>query len=116
MGSTRKDGIIVTWWLASLMANVAIATIEYLNRTAGYADYYVAIKHTWWLILIAQAGLFYCWKGAPSFMYAWGFFFAGNCAIRLVSNYFFVGEHINVIGYAGVALIMAGACLVKAGS
>lgn len=106
----------MTWWMASLLANFSIATLEYLNRTAGFVDFRHALTMTAPFILLSQFGLFYTWRDAPSFMFAWAFFFAGNATMRLVNAQWFVGEPLSPLTLAGVGVIVAGACLVKMGS
>ena len=103
------------WWAASLLANMAIAVIEYLNRTGGYPNFRSALVHTGPLILIGQLGLFYAWRDAPSFMFAWAFFSVMNAAVRLVSNYWFVQEALTPLTLLGVAVMVGGAYLVKIG-
>jgi hypothetical protein len=106
----------VTWWIASLIANVNIAVVEYLNRAGKYDSFGEAILRTGVFVMLAQWGLWRCWDGAPSFMTAWAFFTAGNLILRLVSNHFLVGEPLNLLAGAGVALVVAGAQLVKMGA
>lgn len=104
------------WWIAALVANANIAVVEYLNRTAGYPTFWDAVLRTGPFILVAQAGLYYCWRGAPSFMMAWAFFTVGNMVMRLLSNHYLVGERLTIVGYAGVALMLLAGQLIKMGS
>lgn len=104
------------WWTASLLATVAIAAIEYLNRMAHYPNFFEALKHTGLLILVAQFGLFYAWRDAPSFMFAWAFFVCGNVLLRLISTQYFVGEPLTLATSFGVALTLTGAYFIKVGS
>jgi multidrug transporter EmrE-like cation transporter len=101
------------WWAWSLVANVAINVIEFLNRTRGYTGPIDAFKETAPLIVLAQIGLLYCWKGAPSMMLAWAFFSSMNALMRLVSNHFFVDEPLSLKGWLGVSVMFAGMYLVK---
>jgi multidrug transporter EmrE-like cation transporter len=102
------------WFVASLMANVAINVIEFMNRTASHGTSFPQqLLLTWWLILVAQFGLFHAWKGAPSMMIAWAVFSSMNALMRLVSNHFFLGEPLSWQGWAGVAVMFAGMYLVK---
>lgn len=101
------------WWVWSIVANLAINVIEFLNRTGGFATPLVAFRTTGPLIILAQVGLFYAWKGAPSMMLAWACFSAMNSLMRLVSNHYFVGEPLSVQGWAGCALMFAGMYVVK---
>jgi hypothetical protein len=55
---------LVPWWAASLIANVCITRIEYLNRTLQLDRFSEVLPHTGLLILIAQWGLWNAWTGA----------------------------------------------------
>lgn len=104
------------WWQASILANVAIAMVEYLNRTQNYPNFGTAIFHTLPYIVAAQIGLFYCWRDAPSFMIAWATFAVGNSVLRCVSAQFFVGEPLSWYTVAGVSVMFGGTYLIKIGS
>ena len=103
------------WWIASILANVAIAAVEYCNRMSGVHDsnLWDTLKMTAPMILIAQIGLYFAWRDAPSMMFAWAFFSVGNSLIRLASTYFLVGEPVGWLTVAGVSLMFGGALLVK---
>lgn len=106
------------WWLAaSLLANVAINMIEFLNRRAGHdLNFLQQLQHTWWLILVAQFGLFYAYRDAASLMVAWTVFSSANCVMRLISNHFFVGEPMSAMAWCGAGLMMAGMVVVRLGT
>ena len=104
------------WWVASIIANFTIAGVEYLNRAGGFANFGDALLRTWPLIIVAQFGLFYAWRDAPSFMFAWAFFTSGNLLLRLISTQFAVGEPLTLTTTLGVSLMFGGAYLVKVGS
>ena len=106
----------VPWWAASIMANVSIMFVEYLNRAGGFASFFDAIKVTAPLIFVAQIGLFYAWRDAPSLMFAWAFFTVGNTLLRLVNTTYLAGEPLGWTTLAGVSVMFGGACLIKAGS
>lgn len=106
---------MIPWWAFSLLANVTITAIEYLNRTGGYPSFGHALLRTAPLILIAQWGLFRSWRDAPSLLVAWAFFSVGNCVMRIGSAYFAVQEPPSWLTLAGVALMMFGAYVVKVG-
>lgn len=104
----------MTWWMASILANVCIAAVEYFNRTAGFATFGHALITTAPFIVAAQYGLFRAWDGAPSLMFAWAFFTLGNTLFRLVSVHWFVGgEHVGWQTLLGVSLIFGGAAVIK---
>ena len=104
---------MIPWWLSSIVANVAIAAIEYLNRAGGYDSFWSAVLRTGPLIVVAQWGLFGAWNHAPSFLLAWAVFTAGNCVIRMASSHYMVGERLNIWTIAGAALIMGGAYVIN---
>ena len=106
---------MMPWWVASILANVCIATIEYMNRVGGFPDFGRAVMTTWPLIIIAQLGLFYAWRDAPSFMFAWAFFALGNSILRVISAQYLIQEPSSWLTLTGVAVIFVGAALVKAG-
>lgn len=105
----------MTWWLWGLLANACIVLIEFLNRKAGAVSYLEQLTVTAPLIFVAQMGLFYCWRDAPKMLLAWAVFTLGNCAFRLISVQWAVGEPPGWVTLAGVAMMIAGAFTVKAG-
>ena len=106
---------VIPWFVWSIVANVTIAVIEYLNRTGGYEHFGQAFLRTGSLIFVAQIGLFYAWRDAPSFMFAWVVFNGGNVLLRLVSAHFFVGERLSLSVAFGVAFVVLGGHLVRQG-
>jgi hypothetical protein len=107
---------LVPWWAASLIANVCITRIEYLNRTLQLDRFSEVLPHTGLLILIAQWGLWNAWTGAPSMMIAWVWFTAMNNLMRLASAQWAVGEPPGLLTTVGSALMFLAAWLVKEGS
>jgi hypothetical protein len=107
--------MMLPWWAWSVVANVAIAGIEFTNRTGGFANPGQAFNRTWVLILISQAGLFYSWRYAPSFMWAWAVFTSGNIILRVLSSHFLVGETLTWKVGLGVILVLAGGQFVREG-
>lgn len=103
------------WWAYSLLANLAIAFVEYTNRTARFDHFGEQIVVMWPLILASQFALFYTWRDGPSFMYAWAFFTTGNIVCRVVSSHYFVGERLTMTVGFGVALIILGGYFVRQG-
>ncbi len=96
----------VPWFVWSVVANFAIATTEYMNRTGGFTHAGEAFLRTGPLIFLAQVGLFYAWRDAPSFMYAWAIFTAGNIALRVLSAHYLVGERLTLSVGFGVGLVI----------
>jgi len=73
---------VFPWWVASLSANAAIIGVEYFNRTA--TDGLVSVLPvTLPLIVVAQVCLFHSFNGAPTWLWAWGFFTVGNSLLRV---------------------------------
>jgi multidrug transporter EmrE-like cation transporter len=105
----------IPWIIWSVAANFAIAATEYLNRTGGYEHAGHAFLRTAPLILIAQVGLFYAWRDAPSFMTAWATFTIGNIGLRVLSAHFIVGERMTLDVFFGIAMIVMGGHLVRQG-
>ncbi|MEE8551570.1 MAG: hypothetical protein V3T08_09995 [Gemmatimonadota bacterium] len=101
------------WWVASIIASLTIAVIEYLNRAGGYATFGEALLRTGPFIIVAQFGLFYAWRDAPSFMFAWAFFVTSNMVVRLASVHFAVGEPLSWMTMLGVSLVFGGIYLIK---
>ena len=106
----------MTWWAASIIANLSISVVEYLNRTGGYENFSTALLHTFPFIAAAQLGLFYCWRDAPSFMLAWCTFTVGNSLLRMVSAQFLVGEPLSWYTVAGVSTMFLGTYFIKVGA
>ncbi len=104
----------MTWWMASIVANLCVARVEYVNRITdgGFAE---VMWINWWAIALMQWGLYRAWNGAPSFMFGWAFFMVGNMALRLFTARMLLEEPVSWLTLAGVSLAIAGAYLVKIG-
>lgn len=102
------------WWAASLVANVTIIAVEYLNRTQP--DLWSALVRTWPLILVAQVCIFWAWNGAPSLLLAWAVFFVGSSLARLVMVTGVLGESYQA-GWVllGITLLGLGSLAIKQG-
>lgn len=107
---------MIPWWVASIVANVAITGCEYLNRAGGYETFGQAILRTGPLILVAQWALWRSWSGAPSFLLAWATFSLGGLFLRVLSARFLLGEPLGWRTLAGVVLVAFGAHLVRSGA
>ena len=108
--------LVPPWWVASIIANFTIMTIEYLNRSGGYATWREALVHTGPFIIVAQWGLFYAFRDAPTFMMAWMVFTVGNSMLRLGNAHFLVGEPLNWKIITGVGLMLLASYFLKIGS
>ncbi len=106
----------VPWWFASLVANVCICRIEYVNRVTEASGFYQVLPMTWWLIVLSQWGLWNAWSAAPSFMVAWAWFTLMNGVMRLASAQWAVGEPPSWMAIGGTALMFAAAYMIKTGS
>ena len=103
------------WWIASLISNVAIIFIEYVNRTTD-GGITSALPRTILPILLAQWCLFHAFHGAPHWFLAWAFFAVGNSFMRVGVVYLFGGPvgswaHVTL----GITVMLGGAFLVKEG-
>lgn len=100
------------WWMISLIANFAIITTEYINRTSP--TQLDALKKTAILIVIAQTCLYYSYNGAPSLMMAWVVFTIGNSAMRLGMAGLILNEPLKLPwALLAVGLMTAGAWCIK---
>ncbi len=108
--------LVPTWWVASIVATLAITVIEYFNRAGGFSSFREALWITGPVILIAQWALFYTFRDAPSLMIAWWVFTIGNSVLRLGNVHFFVGEPVNWRILVGVSFMLLGGYFVKTGS
>ena len=106
---------LIPWWVASLVANVCIVRIEFINRTVD-GNFLDVLPQTWWMIAIAQWGLFNSWNGAHSMMIAWAGFTAMNNVMRLASVQWAVGEPPSLLTAVGSAGMFLCAYLIKMGS
>lgn len=108
--------MIPGWAVASLLANVAIIAIEYLNRHWGGAvTYWGALRLTGPLIVLAQFGLWYTWRHCPHLLAGWLVFTIGNSLIRLLMVSLYTHESFAWWTPAGIGLMICGAFVVKEG-
>lgn len=105
----------VPFWVASIVANVAIISCEYVNRTS--VDLSSALVRTWPLIIVAQVCLWAAWNGAPSLYVAWGIFFLGSSLARLTLVTMVLGEPVRLPWIIlGVGLMGVGSFVLKLGT
>lgn len=104
------------WWIvASLLANVAIMAVEFLNRTQPSLG--EALWRTWPLIVLAQVGLYFAWHHAPHMMMAWVVFAVGNSLMRVAVVGGVLGEPMRFSWIAlGIGLTFAGSWAIKMGT
>ena len=107
-------GSLIPWWAAILGASVFIQYTELVNHTAK-GGWLTVLPRTAIPILCAQFFLFIGWRGAPSLMLAWSYFTLTNTVARLGISWFGAGELFDWRTPLGVAVILAGGQLVKAG-
>ncbi len=105
----------MSWWVASLISNVCIIVIEYLNREAD-GTFWDVLPRTALPIGIAQFCLFQSFNGAPHWMMAWVVFILGNATMRVVMVQV-TGQPISSwsLILAGVAIILGGSFVLKQG-
>ncbi len=104
------------WYLASLLSNVCIILVEYINRGAE-GNFWNVLPYTAVPILLAQWCLFVSWNGAPHWMTAWVVFVIGNSIMRLVGVQLGAEHEISQWPHVllGVTVMLAGSMLVKEG-
>ncbi len=106
----------MTWVLWSLVANACIMFVEYTNRHTGTGTWLSVLPYTIGPIIVAQFGLYKAFSGAPHLMVAWLAFTLGNSVMRVSMVGFTgstTGEHYHWAIMPGIALMMAGAFIVK---
>ncbi len=106
----------MTWWIASLISNLAIICTEYLNRTST-GNWVSVLPYTFPLIILAQWCLFRSFNGAPNWMMAWMVFTVGNSIMRVAAINVMAGHEIASWPFAitGVSVMIGGAFLLKSG-
>jgi len=105
----------VSWVLWSLIANVSVLSIEYANRKDYFEGFINGLPYMIWPIMIAQVGLYYCFRDAPSYMMAWAVFTVGNAILRVISNSVLLNEQLNWMVGIGVVGMVGCAFLIKQG-
>ena len=105
------------WYVASLLANVAIIATEYLNRIGAGPSWIRVLPKTLPFIAAAQYGLFVAFSQAPSWLAGWAFFTVGNSIMRVAAVHAMAGHEVASWPHAalGIGVMMAGAFLVKEG-
>lgn len=106
----------MTWVLASLLANLCIQVVEYLNHTAD-GSWLAVLPRTVPFIVLAQWGLFNSYSGAPSLFAAWVVFTVGNSVMRVVMVSTLLGGQVGSwpLVVAGVSGMIACAFAIKQG-
>jgi len=100
------------WIAVSLLTNLAVISVECLNRTSPSLLF--ALSRTWPLIVLAQFGLWYSYRHAPSLLMAWVVFTAGNSVLRLLATGNVLGETFQTRwAILGAGLIACGAFCMK---
>ena len=104
-------------WIAySILANVFIAFIEYINHAAGKPNFGSALLITGIPILICQYALYRAFSGANSMFMAWMVFTVGNSLCCVISVKLFVHQPISHYQLLGISVIILGGYLIKMGS
>lgn len=101
------------WWAYSLVANLSIALLEYTYRSATFTSFWQGAHLILPLNIITAYGLFHSYRGAPSFLFAWIFFFVCNLVLRLGVAHWALAEPVSLLNLVGVALVFAGALFLK---
>jgi len=105
----------MNWIVWSLVANVSVMSLEFVNRSNYFGTFLKGLPYTIWLIMLAQIGLYYCFRDAPSYMTAWAVFTVGNAIIRVISNSVLLNEQLNWMIGIGVVGMVGCAFLIKSG-
>lgn len=104
------------WYLWSITASLSVIVVEYLNRTVGVGrSFWSILPYTIVPIALAQAALHGSWSRAPTIFVAWVCFSLGTATTRIVMATYALGEVPSATTLAGIALMLGGAFLVKAG-
>lgn len=109
--------MLLPWWTYGLIANLAIARIEYVNVSAGAGASWVAtLPSTALWIVLAQWALFRSFSGAPGgLLVAWAAFALGNSAVRLACQAWMHGAIPALHAWLGVGLVVLGTFVIKFG-
>jgi hypothetical protein len=101
------------WWVASLLGNLAILRVEFLNRS-NPGDLFGTLALSWPWVILGQVCLFYSYSRAPSLLAAWIMFSGANALLRLLVVRLFLNEPLNIPwALLAVACVMTGAYSVK---
>jgi drug/metabolite transporter (DMT)-like permease len=100
------------WTLWLLLANIFVAFTEQTYRNGQHDSFYTAMPYVIVPILLAQVCLFYGFRGASSLMFAGVVFTLTNVLFR-VANTYYLGEHLSLINWAGVVMLVGSAVLLK---
>ncbi len=113
-----NDGVspLLSWWVYSLLSNVAIIATEYFNRSAP-GGWVTVLPQTALLIVLAQYCLFRTFNGAPHWFTAWMVFVIGNTLMRVVAVQALASSEVTSWTYTslGIMVMVSGAFLVKEG-
>lgn len=106
------NAFVAPWLLWLLLANVAIAFVEWSYRVARYSTFLDALPYTIIPILIGQIGLFHGFRGASSLFVAAAVFTLCNVLLRVFVTYY-IGETLNIANWCGVVLLVVAVLLLK---
>jgi len=105
------------WVFASLLSNICIMGVEYLNHAGGYGSWAQTLLRTGPLIIVAQWGLYHAFSHSKHWLTAWAVFTIGNAVMRAASVAFFAGNQVGSWGHVliGIAVMIGGSLLLKGG-
>lgn len=103
------------WWAWLIVANGAVVFNEYVARRGSYDSFIAALPLVFVPTMLIQCGIFYGYRGAPSFMLGWAVYFVLSVCLRF-GNALAVGEPPTVLTVLGVLVVVFGAVLIKLGS
>lgn len=102
----------MSWLLWIALSNIGIVVVENVYRSGKYDSFISALPYVCVPMVIAQAGLFYGFRGAPNLMFAGSVFTLMNVCLRICNSYY-LGEHLNLYNWAGVVLLCISTILLK---
>ena len=105
----------MNWIVYSILANISIAYVEYINHAADKPTWLQALPYTAVPIIIAQYALYRAFSGASSMFLAWAVFTVGNSLMRVVSVKYMVNQPVNIYHICGIVGMLASAYVVKLG-
>jgi len=105
------------WWAWSILANLGISGIEYVNHAGGYGTWAVTLLRTGPLIVITQYSLYRAFSGTDHWLIAWAVFTIGNVVTRTAAVALLTPEQVTGWGaaLAGIAIMVVGAMIVRNG-
>lgn len=100
----------MNWLLGMVVGNAGVMWLEWCYRVGRYDNFVSAMPSIIIPVLIAQAGLFYGFRTAPSLLLAGAVFSLLNIGLRAV-NVYLLGETLNWYTWTGIVLLISATVL-----